>query len=1295
MSYFSAHNHTEYSNLRLLDCTNKLTDLIDKAVNMGLKGIAITDHESLSGHIKAMNYVKEGKEKGKIPEDFVLACGNEVYLVDDEILNPENYVSGQTKYYHFILIAKDKKGHELLRKLSTQAWKNRYRTGKMERVPIGKKQMVEIIGKDKGHLIACSACLGGYLAECILTNNQKGAREFIQWCQDLFGKEDFYLEMQPNIGDEQVKVNKALVSIGKNLDIKWIITTDTHYLSKELAPIHAAYLRSRESGDREVETFYESCYLMEEDEIYERMSYFDKEVIEYGLNSTLEIAGKVETYDLYHDQVVPKVVCPEFEIKGLFSKWYEGYPYIAKFVNSSDIHDRYFLYLIEEGYKEKVGDFDDEDRIKRINDELGAVWESSEKIHDKISNYFITYLKIKEIVWDDNGGNSLIGPGRGSVGAMYTGYLCDIQEADAYTLQIPWQRFIHQSRPELPDIDFDTMTSRREIILKSIKDYFGEDKVLNICTFKTEGPRSALATAARGLGIPIEDSESLSQMIPVKRGVVTSLKVMVYGKEDDGIKPDKQFINACNALSSKLLEYALALEGMISGRSVHASGVIIFDEPYVMQNSMMTAPNGQPVTAFEANDSTYIGGLKYDFLTVTSIDTENTCMKLLIDDNYIEWQGSLKATYDKYLAARVLDYDSIDMWKMAWEGKIPDLFQMSTEVGAVAIRKIKPTSLLELGLVNTLERLTAQDGDTEQPIDKYVRYKNNEQEWVDCMNEYGLTEEEQSVIHKYLDRAHGISTTQEDVMFMAMDEKIAGFTVAESNKLRKSISKKSIRLQEEAKKKFYEKGYALGTRKNMLDYVWNEDIRPQLSYSFNLAHCLNYSIIAIQQMNLAYHYPSIYWSTACLITNSGADEEVEGNTTDYEAVGIAIRNLQDQGVAIAHPDINSSQYSFKPDVEKNEIQYALKAISGVGDDLSKRIVNLRPYTSYKDFVDRVQPTPMELCTLIKCGAFTNLLNQRPIVTMQRFLDANTTYVEKLTLAQINRLVEFGLINEDCKMYLNYRMINFKKYVLNDKRFYKYVIDDNKKLPKVGYNDRLFRLDNVSQPFFAEHFTEDSIVSTDGEFYVISEKAFEKEVKKTYIEPLIEWLNSDDMIGMYNTALRNETYKHYVKCPESHWSFDTLNFYDKHELSVVNDSDYGIVNFFNQPEDPEAYDYYFRYGKNRQQIPMPKYVINRISGTVLGKNKDKHILVLLTEFGVVKVKFNKGQFIHYSQRATGSKSWFERGTLLLIAGFRDGDIWRAKTYNDSIYKHTVNKIIEITNDNRLVVLDERVFDDGEE
>ena len=252
-------NHTQYSNLRLRDCIIRENQLTDYAIELGHSVVAITDHEALSCHIKAQKYYRKIKEKNP---DFKLILGNEIYLCRDG-LTKDNFISGQDRYYHFILLAKDEIGHAQLRELSTRAWKRSWMSrGKMRRVPTYYSDLFDVIGANPGHMIASTACLGGCLPTQIMrasrTPNDTQLLERIDnWViqlHKLFGEGNFYLELQPSESIEQTYVNRKLIEMGERLGVPYIITTDSHYLKKEDAPIHEAFLNAQD-GDREVKSF--------------------------------------------------------------------------------------------------------------------------------------------------------------------------------------------------------------------------------------------------------------------------------------------------------------------------------------------------------------------------------------------------------------------------------------------------------------------------------------------------------------------------------------------------------------------------------------------------------------------------------------------------------------------------------------------------------------------------------------------------------------------------------------------------------------------------------------------------------------------------------------------------------------------------------------------------------------------------------------------------------------------------------------------------------------------------------
>ena len=309
---FEVHSHSEYSNIRLLDCINKVTDLIDRAVEIGLSGIALTDHECLSGHPEANFYAQKILEEHP---DFKVALGNEIYLTP-------NREMGQ-KYYHFILIAKNKTGHRALRELSSRAWMNSYWDRGLERVPTTYADLEEIVNKYPGTLIATTACIGGEVSSQVLNlikaekhEDAAGAAEahndivnFILWCKKLFG-EDFYIECAPGQSSEQIAVNKRLKAVAAAFKCKMVLGSDAHYLKKEDRYVHKAYLNSK-GGEREVDAFYEYAYLQDENDIKENIAPSELDYDEL-VNNSYEIYNKIENYSIAHKQTIPKVEVTEY-----------------------------------------------------------------------------------------------------------------------------------------------------------------------------------------------------------------------------------------------------------------------------------------------------------------------------------------------------------------------------------------------------------------------------------------------------------------------------------------------------------------------------------------------------------------------------------------------------------------------------------------------------------------------------------------------------------------------------------------------------------------------------------------------------------------------------------------------------------------------------------------------------------------------------------------------------------------------------------------------------------------------
>ncbi|MFO1442952.1 DNA polymerase III subunit alpha [Bacillus sp. Bva_UNVM-123] len=1304
MCFISCHNHTaKGSNLRLLDCTNDVKELILTAAKNNYKGIAITDHESVSAHVEAIKKTKELKEKGKIPEDFKLILGNEIYLVNSLEEVRDNYKSGATKFPHFILISKSKKGHELLRYLSSKAWEKSFYTGMMERTPTVKNELESVIRENPNQLIATTACLGSessiHLLEIKNAEEQGDSDKanyhraeldkFIRWCINIFGKENFFIELQPALSEEQIYVNNKLIPMADYYGLKRIIATDTHYLRPEDRVVHKAFLNSKD-GEREVESFYEACFLQTEEEVFERMSYIDREIIEDALENTLLIGEMVENYTIEHQPVIPKIALPEFEVRHLFKPAYDKYDYIKKMAYSENEQDRYMIKVLEDGFKENIP-FNTLTKenfhliLNRINMELEELWEISLILNQAMTSYYITVREIINIIWDDEcGGNSLVGSGRGSAAGFLVNYLLGITQVNPleYNIELPHWRHLHKSRVDIPDIDIDTEGSKRPQIIQALRNHFGETKILQVCTFGTEKSKSALQTACRGLEIDSDIALYLSGMIPFERGENWSLSDCFFGNEELDRKPIKEFIREVEKYPH-LKETALKIEGLVNKRSVHAGGVILFNEDYYKSNAMMKSPSGDPITQYNLGDSEAIGNVKFDLLTIEALDKIRTTLDMLIEHKEIEWKGNLRKTFHHYLHPDNIEKTDDKIYEMLGSGEILDLFQFSTEIGIETAKKVKPSNLLETASANSLMRLMS-DGE-EQPIDTFIKYKNNISLWYEELNKYSLNNEEIKIMEEHLLKLNGVAETQESVMLLSMDKRIAGFDVSLANKLRKAIAKKSKDALEEVEKKFFEYGRELNNREEILNYVWNVQIKRQLGYSFSVLHTLAYSLVAIQEINLNYKYNPLFWQTACLSVNAGSSEMLEieedhkSKSTDYGKIASAIGNIRQRGVKIALPDINKAKFGFIPDLENDSIIFGLKGMNGIGDEVIHEIIENRPYTSFNDFLVKMFDSKTvkngQMMQLIKGGCFDSFGNRKDL--MKRFIKHTFEPKKKLNMQNMSMLVNKNMLPNN--FHLESRLFKFRAYISQ-------TVHEIVSKPK----DRLFKLDHIAQPFFEKHFTEDCVVKmTDDGYLVISEKKFKKEYDKK-MNVLREWMANEENVQFINEQLFNEVWLDFEREPLGKWEMDSLSFYyNEHELGHVNTKKYDIVSFNELQATPIVTKEYVSRG-----IPRQEFQLYRIAGTVLDRDKNKHRVTILTTDGVVTVKFYAGAFSHYNKQISRpiskdekeiiERSWFTRGNKILLTGFRRGNQFIPRKYRNSIYQSTVALIQEVSPNGDLIL-----------
>lgn len=440
--YYSLHNHTCASNQRLVDSINVIEDLIQYAFDLGLYGVALTEHETVNSHIKALKYVdKQRKKENHDPrwDDFKLILGNEIYLCRNG-LNNNNYDSKKDSFYHFILLAKDEIGHKQIRQLSTRAYGQSFMKNRMRRVPTYYSDLEDIIGGNPGHVIGSTACIGGYFGKTILKKDFELEQKLKKWClylQSIFGEGNFFLELQPSNNKEQILVNKKLLEFSEELNIPAIVTTDSHYLTKEDRRFHKAYLNSKD-GDREVDEFYATTYMMSAEELHGYMDkYNGADVVNQLMENTKLIGERIEQYDLRkpfklpylpNKQDIRAAEQPIIVDRLLPDIWYN-------FINSEENADRVFIRRIINKCNSNEDYYWTDERIARMTIELETVWNASKKQDIVWSKYFLQVADYLKIAWDE--GDTLVGPGRGSGVGFYLNYLLDIIQIDPIVEKVP------------------------------------------------------------------------------------------------------------------------------------------------------------------------------------------------------------------------------------------------------------------------------------------------------------------------------------------------------------------------------------------------------------------------------------------------------------------------------------------------------------------------------------------------------------------------------------------------------------------------------------------------------------------------------------------------------------------------------------------------------------------------------------------------------------------------------------------------------------------------------------------
>lgn len=931
------HVHTHYS---ILDGQSKVSYLVDKAVNNGMKGMAITDHGVMFGIKEFSDYCaninKARKKNGEEPFKPIFGC--EMYVArrrkEDKVKEMHDN-SG----YHLIVLAKNYQGYKNLIKLVSHAWVDGYYY----------RPRTDRAALEKCHegLIVCTACLAGEVPRNILKGDIDAAREAVEWYQRVFG-DDFYLELQRHeVKDPtllanreafplQQKVNRVLLQFAKEYGIKYVCTNDCHFEDKETAEAHDHLLCLSTQEDLNSPTrmrYSKQEWFKTREEMNEVFADLPE-----AMSNTLEILDKVELYSIDNGPIMPFFPIPEsfgteekwrkkFSEQQLYDEFTTdengenqlspedgqavidrlgGYEKIYRIKFEAD----YLAKLAHDGAKQLYGDPIPEEVQKAITFELHVMKTMGFPGYFLIVQDFINAARTELDV--------MVGPGRGSAAGSVVAYCLGITRIDPLKYDLLFERFLNPDRVNLPDIDTDFDDDGRGRVLQWVMDKYGEENCAHIITYSTMATKNSLKDVARVEGLPLEISNRLCKAIPERL--------------PDGMKMNLKNAIACtpmlqeaevseDARERNTIKYAKMLEGTVRGTGIHACGFIICRNPISEWVPISTATDPDypdqkvPVTQYDGHVIETTGLIKMDFLGLKTLSEIKEACKVI-----------------KQTTGDIIDIDNIPIddeltYQLYQRGQTVGTFQFESAGMQKYLRELHPTVFEDLIAMNALYRPGPMDY-----IPDFIKRKNNP----------ALVKYDIPCMEKYLKDTYGITVYQEQVMLLS--RQLANFTRGESDALRKAMGKKKKAIVDQMKPKFLAQGKANGHDPEVLEKIWG-DWEKFASYAFNKSHATCYSWVAYQTAYLKAHYPAEFM--AALMTRRFS-QITEITKLMEECKALKISTLG--------PDVNESQMGFGVN-KKGEIRFGLSAIKGMGTGAAMAIVNEREkngaYKNIFDFAERI------------------------------------------------------------------------------------------------------------------------------------------------------------------------------------------------------------------------------------------------------------------------------------------------------------------------------------------------------
>ncbi|MBQ2982971.1 MAG: DNA polymerase III subunit alpha [Lachnospiraceae bacterium] len=958
MSFTHLHVHTQFS---LLDGSSKITEIVKRAKELNMDSLAITDHGVMYGVI---DFYRAAKEAGIKP---ILGC--EVYVAPGSRFDKEPVTSGSDdRYYHLVLLAENNTGYHNLMKIVSK--------GFVEGFYYKPRVDLEVLREYSEGIIALSACLAGEVQRLLARDFYEEAVKAALRYEEIFGKGNFFLELQDHGISMQQKVNADLIRMSRETGIELVATNDVHYTFADDAKAHDILLciQTGKLVTDENRMRYEGgqYYLKSEDEMRLLFPYAVD-----ALENTAKIAERCNVEIEFGVRKLPKFQVPK--------EFWESD------TEEGEASWRFLHHLCTEGLKRRYNEITEE-LTERLDYELSVIKSMGFIDYFLIVWDFIHYAKENDI---------MVGPGRGSAAGSIVAYTLEITDIDPIKYSLIFERFLNPERVSMPDIDVDFCYERRQEVIDYVVEKYGKDRVAQIVTFGTLAAKGVIRDVGRVLDMPYNQVDAIAKQIPNELNITLDKALEMNSILRESYDTDPQI--------KYLIDMSKRLEGLQRHTSMHAAGVLISSKSVDEFVPLSKSSDGTITTQFVMTTLEELGLLKMDFLGLRTLTVIRDTLKLIENGSKdsVTAQGAPRGIA---IDLDNIDYNDKKVLDSLGTGKTEGVFQLESAGMRSFMKELKPESLEDIIAGIALYRPGPMDF-----IPKYLHGKNNPKDVTyDCPQ-----------LEPILKNTHGCIVYQEQVMQIVRD--LAGYTLGRSDLVRRAMSKKKTSVMEQERQNFVYGNPEInvkgcvnnGISESIANKIYDEMIEFA-KYAFNKSHAAAYAVVAYQTAYLKYYYPVEFMAAlmTSVIDNSG-------KVAEY------IMICRSMGIEVLSPDINQGESFFT--VKGDSIVFALNALKSVGGTVIDNIVNERnlrgPFTTIKDFIERTNQLDVNkraIENFIKAGAFDCFgANRRQLMMVYASIVDSINQEKKKSMA--GQMSLFDIADEETKEDFEIKLPNVSEY----------------------------------------------------------------------------------------------------------------------------------------------------------------------------------------------------------------------------------------------------------------------------